>query len=140
MKPTHFFQNFVRCGIAGWCLEIFFTAMHALQKREMALCGTTSLWMFPIYGMGAIIAPLYRLLHRQSIWLRGFLYTLLILTVEFISGSYLRRKKCCPWNYHRSPWNVRKSSAWLCSLLVSYRPSSGTADLFITRESFFIKG
>lgn len=108
MKPTYFFQNFVRCGIAGWCLEIFFTAMHALQKREMALCGTTSLWMFPIYGMGAIIAPLYRLLHRQSIWLRGFLYTLLIFTVEFISGSYLRRKKCCPWNYHRSPWNVRE--------------------------------
>ncbi len=108
MKPTRFIQNFLRCGITGWCLEILFTAMHSLQKREMALRGTTSLWMFPIYGMGAVIAPLSRILHRQSIWLRGLLYTFLIFSVEFISGSYLTKRNSCPWNYRRSSWNIRE--------------------------------
>lgn len=74
----------------------------------MTLCGTTSLWMFPIYGMGAIIAPLYRLLHRQSAFLRGMLYTLLIFLVEFSSGCFLTRRNACPWNYRRSSWNIRE--------------------------------
>ena len=108
MKRNHFFQNFLRCGFTGWCLEILFTSLHSLQRREMALRGTTSLWMFPIYGMGAIIAPLYRLLHRQSMFVRGCLYTLLIFTVEFTSGCYLTRKNSCPWNYRHSSWNIRE--------------------------------
>ena len=108
MKPARFFQNFLRCGLAGWCLEIIFTALHSLKRREMTLCGTTSLWMFPIYGMGAIIAPLYRLLHRQSAFLRGMLYTLLIFLVEFSSGCFLTRRNACPWNYRRSSWNIRE--------------------------------
>lgn len=106
MKQNRFFQNFLRCGFTGWCLEILFTSLHSLQRREMDLRGTTSLWMFPIYGMGAIIAPLYRLLHRQSMFVRGCLYTLLIFTVEFTSGRYLTRKDSCPWNYRRSSWNI----------------------------------
>ena len=87
-------------------MEILFTSFGALRKKNLKLIGQTSIWMFPIYGMGAIIAPLYRLLHRQSMFARGCLYTLLIFTVEFTSGRYLTRKDSCPWNYRRSSWNI----------------------------------
>ena len=51
------FKDFIKCGILGWCLEITFTALHSLQQRKMSLQGTTSLWMFPIYGAGCLLKP-----------------------------------------------------------------------------------
>ena len=52
------FQNFIKCGILGWCLEISFTALNALRRRDYTLRGVTSLWMFPIYGAGCLLTPL----------------------------------------------------------------------------------
>jgi len=103
-----FLRDFMRCGIAGWCLEIVFTALHSLQRREMTLRGVTSLWMFPIYGMGALLRPLTRLLRDKSAWLRGSLYAALIFIAEFLSGRFLTERKLCPWNYRRAAWNVRE--------------------------------
>ncbi len=62
--------------------------------------------MFPIYGAGALMAPLIRLLRRQSVWLRGACYTLCIFAVEFLSGSFLKHLQICPWDYGRARWNV----------------------------------
>ena len=49
MKYTFgtFFKNFLKCGLAGWCMEILFTSADSLRRRDMTLKGTTSLWMFP---------------------------------------------------------------------------------------------
>ena len=55
------FYNFFRCGITGWCMEICFTALGALPGKNRELTGHTSLWMFPIYGCAAFLAPVSRL-------------------------------------------------------------------------------
>lgn len=108
MKMPKFIKNFFKCGLTGWCMEILFTAAHALRRRDYTLPGTTSLWMFPIYGCASFFAPLYRLLHSRAVWVRGLIYTCLIFSAEFLSGTFLSKKNLCPWNYSRSKWNIRK--------------------------------
>lgn len=108
MKFPKLFQDFIRLGITGWCIEILFTACNSMRRREMALKGTTSLWMFPIYGTGALIGPLSHVLKRYSTAFRGIIYMLLIFAVEFLSGRFLTNHKICPWNYAKSGWNIRE--------------------------------
>ncbi len=102
-----FFKHFYICGVIGWCLEIIFTALHSLQRHEFSLRGNTSLWMFPIYGMAAILGPVSKILQKKSCLSRGITYALSIFIMEYISGSFLMRKKCCPWNYKTSRWNYK---------------------------------
>ena len=71
-------QNFFRCGILGWAMEIFWTGLHSFRVRDPKLTGTSSLWMFPIYGCAAFLAPLMRRLHRYAFWQRGLIYMSLI--------------------------------------------------------------
>lgn len=97
--PMPLFKLFLHCGIAGWCIEILFTACEMLKRREFQLKGTTSLWMFPIYGCAAFLRPLFRITHRLWLPLRGTLYALLIFSGEFLSGRLLNRKNLEPWNY-----------------------------------------
>ena len=101
-------HNYIHCGLLGWFLEIIFTAFHAFRKRDMRLPGITSIWMFPIYGLAALLAPLSRLIQRRSILFRGLVYTGIIFTGEFAAGLWLRRRGLCPWNYERSKWNLAK--------------------------------
>jgi uncharacterized membrane protein len=99
-------RNFLRCGLIGWCMEIIFTALNSLRRRNMHLMGTTSLWMFPIYGSTAFLLPLFRLLKNRSLMLRGFTYMSLIFSAEFISGRLLRRRDFCPWDYGKSRYHI----------------------------------
>lgn len=99
-------HNFIHCGILGWCLEIIFTAFHSFRRREYTLKGGTSVYMFPIYGMAAFLAPFFRLFRKRSIWFRGLFYALCIFTGEYITGYLLRKKDLCPWDYSRSKWNI----------------------------------
>lgn len=101
-------HNFIHCGILGWCLEITFTALSSFRRREFKLTGNTSIWMFPIYGMGAFLAPVCRLMKKQHFLIRGITYAILIFIGEFITGTFLVRKDLCPWNYRRSKWNVKE--------------------------------
>lgn len=100
-------KNFFKCGICGWCLEIMFTAFESFRKREMCLKGNTSIWMFPIYGCGALIHPLSRLLKNISAMKRGIIYTFAIFLVEFLTGSYLKEREICPWDYSRARYNIK---------------------------------
>lgn len=74
----------------------------------MKLPGITSVWMFPIYGMAALLAPVTRLLKGRNFIFRGFVYTGMIFLGEFVSGTLLEQKGLCPWNYESSRWNIRK--------------------------------
>lgn len=103
-----FAKNFLKCGLTGWCIEIIFTAMNALRRRDMTLKGNTSLWMFPIYGCAAILAPVSRLIRRCPAWFRGLTYMSLIFSAEFITGKLLSRRALCPWDYSRSRWNISR--------------------------------
>ncbi|HJA92828.1 MAG TPA: putative ABC transporter permease [Candidatus Eisenbergiella merdipullorum] len=102
------FQNFIKCGILGWCLEISFTALQSLRRRDFTLRGVTSLWMFPIYGAGCLLAPVFRAARRLNWAARGFLYACLILTGEYLSGYLLRKKDLCPWDYGKARWNLNR--------------------------------
>lgn len=101
-------QNFFRCGILGWAMEIFWTGLHSFRVRDPKLTGTSSLWMFPIYGCAAFLAPLMRRLRRYAFWQRGLIYMSLIYLAEYISGSLLNQRGMCPWNYGRSPFQIRE--------------------------------
>ena len=103
-----FMKNFVKCGLTGWCMEIIFTSMNSLRRRDMTLKGNTSLWMFPIYGCAAVLAPISRLVCRRSVWFRGITYMSLIFCMEFLTGKLLARRASCPWDYGRSRWNVSR--------------------------------
>lgn len=116
-----FVQNFLKCGLAGWCLEIVFTSMDALRRRDMTLKGHTSLWMFPIYGSAAILSPVSRLLRHKSVWTRGLTYMSMIFSMEYLTGLVLSRRKFCPWDYRRSRWNIGRvirldfAPYWFCA-------------------------
>lgn len=96
-------QNFFRCGIIGWALEILWTGLHSFRVRNLKLTGNSSLWMFPIYGSAAFLTPLMQRLRGKRLWKRGLIYMLCIYLGEFISGSLLKKRDACPWDYSRSP-------------------------------------
>lgn len=102
-------MNFIKCGITGWCLEVIFTSVESIMAHDWRLMGRTSLLMFPIYGCGALLAPIGGLIDR---WIgeqplrstdrmvrHGMLYMVLIFTAEYISGMWLRARGICPWDY-----------------------------------------
>ena len=126
-KLHSFTKNFLKCGLAGWCLEIIFTSLASLRRRDLTLKGNTSLWMFPIYGCAAVLAPVGRLLAHKPAWRRGLTYMGLIFSTEYLSGTRLARQKLCPWDYRRSRWNICRiirldfAPFWFCAGLLFER-------------------
>lgn len=94
-----FLNNFLRMGLTGWCLEILFTSLNSIRQKDFRLMGTTSLWMFPIYGSAAFLCPLIRLLKNLPLVIRGLCYMGCIFSAEYVSGKFLMRYKLCPWDY-----------------------------------------
>ncbi|MBO5303083.1 MAG: hypothetical protein J6A92_03435 [Lachnospiraceae bacterium] len=106
MRKKRLEQNFAICGLTGWCMEILFTSFGAFRKKDRTLTGKTSVWMFPIYGMAAIIGELYPALKKYPPAIRGGLYGVGILSVEYLSGRFLKKHKLCPWDYSEAKLNV----------------------------------
>lgn len=100
-------QNFIKCGTCGWCLEILYTGLQSMKKKNRTLTGKTSIWMFPIYGMVCLFRPVCHRMKGQNIFLRGLLYTGMIFAGEFITGSLLKKYDACPWDYSDAPLNFR---------------------------------
>lgn len=100
-------QKFFQCGILGWCLEILWTGFLAFRRRDMKLFGRTSIWMFPIYGLAGILIPLFQKLYRLPALIRGACYTLGIFTVEFFTGTWLKKRDFCPWDYSKAKYNLK---------------------------------
>ena len=99
-------KNFIKCGMIGWCMEIIFTSLGALRRRELPLMGQTSLLMFPIYGSAAFFRPLFALLKHCRVVTRGTIYALTIFAAEYASGHFLTKRNLCPWNYTRHRWHI----------------------------------
>ena len=100
-------KNFFKCGLIGWCAEILFTSTSSILDRDWRLSGTTSLWMFPIYGMAAFFPYLYRIIKQFHFLIRGFIYTVCIFAVEFLSGLILTFFHVCPWDYSNAALNYK---------------------------------
>lgn len=100
--------DFFKCGLVGWGLECFWTGLNSIhrQKDKKMLC-TTSLWMFPIYGMAALMSPLFRVMKGKPFILRGSIYTTCIFCTEFLTGTLLKKKGCCPWDYSKAKTNFK---------------------------------
>lgn len=99
-------SRFIQCGMYGWCMEVLWTGLHSLARHDPKLTGFSSLHMFPIYGMASLIGPLSSRLQRCRTFTRGLIYMLGIFAVEFTSGTYLKKRGCCPWDYSSSPFHV----------------------------------
>ncbi|MBQ2400565.1 MAG: hypothetical protein II311_00965 [Lachnospiraceae bacterium] len=112
-----FFCNFLKCGVAGWCMEIIFTSMESIAAKDMRLMGRISLLMFPIYGMGAMLRPIsgwmdrwigepHALTPKDIFWRHGFSDMVLIFCAEYVTGAFLKARNMCPWDYSGRIWNV----------------------------------
>lgn len=99
-------RNFLICGLTGWCMEILFTSTGSFLKQDKRLIGRTSVWMFPIYGTAAVIAPLYRHIKNLPALLRGCIYSVGIFSFEYISGTLLKHHGMCPWDYSQAKANI----------------------------------
>lgn len=95
------------CGFAGWCIEIAFTSLNAARRKDRKLMGQTSAWMFPIYGLASGILGIYPKIKHWHFLFRGLLYGFGIMSVEFLSGSFLRKLGICPWNYEGCKYSVK---------------------------------
>ena len=100
-------HNFFLCGSIGWCLEILWTGLHSLRRGERRLLGQSSILMFPIYGMAAVIAPISQKLKKYSSLIRGFIYMSGIFIAEFITGTMLKKYNMCPWDYSKCRFHVK---------------------------------
>jgi uncharacterized membrane protein len=99
---------FISFGCLGTTIEIFFTAFYNFLDLylknnvcNLRLKGESYIWMFFIYGIGAIVFPLlYNKIKNWNLVLRLITYALIIYTVEFISGFLLETITGeCPWKY-----------------------------------------
>lgn len=101
-------KDFIKCGITGWCMEVLFTSASCIKKKDYKLIGQTSIWMFPIYGMAAVIKPISCKLkkHNRRIIERGLIYTAGIYATEYATGTLLKKKDRCPWDYSKSKYHV----------------------------------
>ena len=93
----------------GFVYEVAFSALHdVVRNKEVRF--RTSPWMFPIY---ALIAPLYEPMHdalraRAPRPVRGALYGVGFLTVEYATGAALRTWRGeAPWDYTYARWHVK---------------------------------
>lgn len=98
-------KNFFKCGAFGCCLEILWTSFHSFRRREFKLIGQSSAWMFPIYGMAAFIRPLSVLLGSLDVVSRGLIYMGGIFSMEYATGSLLKKRGVCPWDYSGAKLN-----------------------------------
>ena len=95
--------HFVVYGLAGLLIEIFWTGMGALFSGDFTLTGKTYIWMFFIYGLGVFLEPIHHKIRRESFLIRGFVWAILILIIEFITGFLLDSLiGICPWDYSQS--------------------------------------
>lgn len=100
-------HSFLMCGTVGLCMEVFWTGAHCIKSRDFRLMGQSSILMFPIYGMAALIGPLSQKLTKFPRLIRGGIYTAGIFAAEFCSGTLLRRFCMCPWDYSKCKFNFK---------------------------------
>lgn len=89
-------------------MEVFWTGLGSAIKKDKKLTSNTSIWMFPIYATAVIIEPICKHMckNHKSAFNRGTVYALSILITEYITGSMLKKRNCCPWDYSDAKLNI----------------------------------
>jgi len=99
--------RFVVYGIIGWSMEVLWTGIGSLLKKNFLATSTTSIWMFFIYGSAALFAPMIEFIIPLPMFFRGLIYMLCIFIVEYIAGMAMKSAKICPWDYSASKYSVQ---------------------------------
>lgn len=103
-------KDFLKCGAAGWCMEIIFTSLVSLASGDRRLVGKTSLFMFPHLRHGGLSGPFLPESGPASspagkngsgrpALRHGLRDMALIFTAEYVTGRLLRSLRACPWDY-----------------------------------------
>ena len=103
-------RNFMLCGLTGWGLEILLTSVEGFAAGDMKFMGKTSIYMFPIYGMGILLGPIGKWVDswigdrgqiavKDRIFRHGILDMVLIFFAENLTGTFLKSLGICPWDY-----------------------------------------
>ena len=114
-------------------MEIIWTGLSSLLKRNYKLTATTSIWMFFIYGLAAFTGPFCDTLIMMPLVVRGGIYTLCIFVVEYIAGSFLKKARICPWDYSGSRFAVQGV------IRLDYAPAWFTAGLIFERLHLLLR-
>ena len=88
-------------------MEVLWTGLGSLVKKDYKLRSKTSIWMFFIYGMVVFLEPVYLLLQSFPFLLRGAVYSLCIFAGEYVTGGALKRAGLCPWDYSHARFGVQ---------------------------------
>ena len=83
------------------------SSVRKWNKHDRTLLCRTSIWMFPIYGSAAFLAPLCSKLKKRNALLRGGVYAALIYLTEYSTGVLLKKYRACPWDYSKAKFNVK---------------------------------
>ena len=86
--------QFLIFGISGWMMEIIWTGLASLLKRNYKLTSTTSIWMFFIYGLAAFTGPICDALNMMPLVVRGGIYTVCIFGDSCRPCKYQRILHC----------------------------------------------
>lgn len=124
--------NFMKCGIAGWCLEVMFTSVESVLARDWRLMGRTSLLMFPIYGCGAFLSPALKLIDfwigdqkvslPEQLIRHGMIDMVLIFTAEYISGALAEGERNVSLGLQRKLRQCQRSDpSGFCASVVCHR-------------------
>lgn len=90
-------------GCLGWSAEIIWTAITNCN-RDRRLRGYSYLWMFPVYGLLALLYdPCHVFVSHLHFPLRAVVYGMGFLLVEYIAAAVLHiLLGCVPWDYNKS--------------------------------------
>ena len=116
--------RFMIYGALGCLIEVLWTGVGSVLKKDFTLRSTTSLWMVFIYGMVVFLEPIFYLVVGWPFFIRGLIYALCILAGEFLTGMILKRADVCPWDYHGTRFHVRGI------IRLDYAPAWAVAGLF----------
>jgi uncharacterized membrane protein len=87
--------RFAAYGLAGWAADSLFVAAHSGRRRPSSLLNV------PVYGLAQpLFEPVHDRLRHRQVALRGAVYGLGTLGVEYASGRLLRHLVgAAPWDY-----------------------------------------
>lgn len=92
--------RFATYGLLGWCLEILWTGIGSFISGNYLLYSFTYMWMFFVYGMGALLEPIHDIIRNRNVYLRGGIWVLIIFSIEYLCGWILHNiLGHCPWDY-----------------------------------------
>ena len=99
--------RFLLYGALGCLMEVFWTGLASLRRKDFKLSARTSIWMFFIYGLAVFLEPVFRLLHGFPLVFRGAFYAGCIFLVEYVTGHLLNFAKIRPWDYNGCRFNLQ---------------------------------